>query len=74
MIGLINDNFGRVTISCMSDLMNGLKLRINDPNKQLIRIFMQLTGLLFPILSEKELKIYGKMFTGAVADGLSDKM
>ena len=58
----------------MSDLMNSLKLRINDPNKQLIKVFMQLAGILFPVLNDKELKIFTKPFVVSIADGLSDKM
>lgn len=42
--------------------MNTLKTRINDPNKQLIKLFMQLTGLLFPILQDRDLKAYSKHF------------
>ena len=53
IINLINDNFGRVTIQCMNDLMNSLKMRINDSNKQLIKVFMQLTGVLFSVLNDK---------------------
>jgi hypothetical protein len=73
-MSLVNDNFGRVTIGCMSDLMNNLKTRINDPNKNIIKIFMQLTGALFPVLNDKELKVFTKMFITALADGLSDKV
>lgn len=58
----------------MNDLMNNLKSRINDPNKNIIKIFMQMAGVLFPVLSEKDLKMFGKMFITALADGLSDKM
>lgn len=50
-MGFINDNFGRVTINCTSDLMNALKTRINDPNKNVIKTFMQLAALVFPVLS-----------------------
>ncbi len=50
-MGLVNDNFGRVTINCMNDLMNSLKPRINDPNKNSVKTFMQLAGVLFPVLS-----------------------
>ncbi len=49
-------------------------MRINDPNKQLIKVFMQLTAVLFPILNEKDLKMFTKLFVTALADGLSDKM
>lgn len=73
-MGLVSDNSGRVIIGCIHDLMNGLKMRINDPNKQLPKIFMQLTGVLFPTLSEKDLKVFTKMFVTALADALSDKM
>jgi len=54
--------------------MNNLKTRINDPNKQLIKVFMQLTALLFPILNEKDLKNFTKMYVAALTDSLSDKM
>ena len=58
----------------MNDLMNNLKARINDPNKNIIKTFMQLTGVLFPVLSDKELKVFTKMFITTLADGLLDKM
>lgn len=58
----------------MNDLMNNLKPRINDPNKNVIKTFMQLTGVLFPVLSDKELKVFTKMFITTLADALSDKM
>ncbi len=51
MIGLINDNFGKVTIHCANDLLSCLKTRINDPNKQLIKTFMQLAALVFGALN-----------------------
>lgn len=73
-MSLVNDNFGRVTIGCMNDLMNNLKTRINDPNKNIIKTFMQLTGVLFPVLSDKELKVFTKMFITTLADALSDKV
>ncbi len=73
-MALVSDNFGRVTIGCMNDLMNNLKIRINDPNKNNIKSFMQLTGVLFPVLSDKDLKVFTKMFITTLADGLSDKM
>ncbi len=58
----------------MNDLMNNLKPRINDPNKNIIKTFMQLTAVLFPVLSDKELKVFTKMFITTLADGLSDKV
>jgi hypothetical protein len=54
--------------------MNNLKPRINDPNKNIIKTFMQLTAALFPVLSDKDLKVFTKMFTTTLADSLSDKM
>jgi hypothetical protein len=54
--------------------MNNLKPRINDPNKNVIKTFMQLTGVLFPVLNDKELKVFTKMFITTLADALSDKM
>ena len=74
IMALVNDNFGRVTITCMNDLMNNLKNRINDPNKNIIKTFMQLAGVLFPILSERDLKMFTKIYITVLADGLSDKV
>lgn len=54
--------------------MNALKTRINDPNKQLIKTFMQLAALVFPTLNDRDVKMFAKMFIAALADGLSDKM
>jgi hypothetical protein len=66
LITLISDYPGKVKIDCIGDLMNTLKTRINDPNKQLIKLFMQLTGLLFPILHERDLKVYSKHFVSGL--------
>ena len=73
-MALVNDNFGRVTISCMNDLMNTLKPHINDSNKNIVKTFMQLTATLFPVLNDKDLKMFTKTFITTLADGLSDKM
>lgn len=35
---------------------------------------MQLTGVLFPILSDRDVKMFAKMFIVVLADALSDKM
>ena len=35
---------------------------------------MQLAGVLFPILSERDLKMFTKMYITVLADGLSDKV
>lgn len=58
----------------MNDLLNTLKTRIADPNKQLIKIFVHLTGIVFEFMNEKEVKASGKNFICGLADGLSDKM
>ena len=53
VISLLNDVEGKVHIACMVDLLNTLKTRIADPNKQLIKTFVHLTGLVFGFMSEK---------------------
>ena len=58
----------------MGDLLNTLKTRIADPNKQLIKTFVCLTGLIFGFMSEREVKANAKNFICGLADGLSDKM
>jgi len=51
LINIITENNGRVTINCMTELLGTLKNRINDPNKQLIKIFVALTGHVFSAVS-----------------------
>jgi len=36
---------GRVTLGNLTDFLATLKARINDPNKQLIKVFVHLAGL-----------------------------
>ena len=50
-----------------------MKSRINDPNKQLIKVFIHLAGLVLCALPEKELKNWSKNFINAFLDGLNDK-
>lgn len=50
-----------------------LKIHINDTNKQLIKVFVHLAGLVVVALPEKELKICLKGFVTALVEGLSDK-
>ena len=38
---------------CLSDLLNSLKVRIADPNKNIIKTFVQLTGIVFEIMPER---------------------
>lgn len=73
-INLLNDVEGKVHISCLHDLLATLKTRIADPNKQLIKTFVHLTGLIFGFMNEKEIKANAKNFICGLADGLSDKM
>jgi bifunctional ADP-heptose synthase (sugar kinase/adenylyltransferase) len=51
VINLLSEIQGRLSFSCTNDLLATLKFRIADPNKQLIRIFVDLTGMMFEIMS-----------------------
>jgi len=44
---------GKVTYGNPTDLLATIKTRINDPNKQLIKIFVHLAGLVFCSLPER---------------------
>ena len=50
----------KLQISCLNDFLNTLKIRIADPNKQLVKSFVNLTGMTFELMSEKdgEIEIY----------------
>ena len=52
-INLLSEAEGRVHLNCMGDLLNTLKTRIADPNKQLIKTFVYLTGVLFSFMNER---------------------
>ncbi len=53
VINLLNDTEGKIPSSCLSELLNTLKVRIADPNKQLIKTFVNLTGIVFGLMSER---------------------
>ena len=74
MIKLIERNSGKVIIRNFGEVSAILKSRINDPNKQLIKLFVHLIGLMFEALNDKDLKFYFRPFVGALVEGLSDKM
>ena len=57
----------------MGDLLTTLKSHINDTNKQLIKVFVHLSGLVLVSLSDKDLKSNLKPFILTLVDGLSDK-
>lgn len=73
LTSIIVENDGRVTITCVHDLVATLKTRINDPNKSLIKTFVHLTGLVFGSINDRDLKNYAKTFIGLLAEGFSDK-
>ena len=62
-------SFGNTT----NDLLATLKVRINDPNKQLIKIFVHLTGQVLCSLPEKDLKLNARNFIISMIEGLNDK-
>lgn len=62
-------SFGNTT----NDLLATLKVRINDPNKQLIKVFIHLTGQVLCSLAEKDLKANARNFIIAMVEGLNDK-
>lgn len=64
---------GKIPSASMSELLATLKTRVNDPNKQLIKVFVHLTALVFGILSERELKQCYKQFVLVLVEGLNDK-
>lgn len=52
-INLLTESEGKLHSSCLSDLLMTLKVRIADPNKQLIRTFVNLTGIVFSLMSDR---------------------
>lgn len=71
---MINEYGDKISLgNSVYDLLSTLRVRINDPNKQLIKVFIQLTGLVFGILGEREVKANAKNFICALAEGLSDR-
>ena len=51
-----------------------MKGRIADPNKNIVKYFVQLTALVFEIIPEKEIKLHIKNFMSLLVEGLSDKV
>lgn len=43
----------KVQLQCLNDLLSALKTRISDPNKNIIKYFVQLTVMVFEVMSEK---------------------
>ena len=64
---------GKIPSGNMSELLSTLKARVNDPNKQLIRVFVHLTGMVLGVLSERDLKQCYRQFVMALVEGLNDK-
>lgn len=75
LIGLISNNMdSKINSTVLSDLLNTLKARIADPNKNIVKYFVQLAGLLFETMGDRDVKNNAKNFICALADGLSDKV
>lgn len=51
----------------LNDFLNSLKIRIADPNKNVIKYFVQLTVLTFETISERDVKANAKNFMCALA-------
>ena len=64
----------KINSTVLFDLLNTLKTRIADPNKNIVKFFVQLTGLLFETMSDRDIKANAKNFICSLADGLSDKV
>lgn len=64
----------KINSAVLFDLLNNLKTRIADPNKNIVKYFVQLAGLLFETMSDRDVKANAKNFICALADGLSDKV
>lgn len=65
---------GRVSYgNQLYDLLATVKSHINDTNKQLIKVFVHLAGLVLVSLSDKDLKANLRAFIISLVEGLSDK-
>lgn len=73
MLSSLIEQGGKVNFGNPTDLLATLKTRINDPNKQLIKHFVHLTGLVLCALPEKDLKFCAKNFITGIVEGLNDK-
>jgi hypothetical protein len=69
-----NNMEAKINSTVLFDLLNTLKTRIADPNKNIVKYFVQLSGLLFETMSDRDIKNNAKNFLCALADGLSDKV
>jgi len=58
----------------LNDFLNTLKPRIADPNKNVVKYFVQLTVLIFETMTDRDIKANAKNFICSLADGLSDKV
>jgi hypothetical protein len=68
------DQGGRFSFgNTINDLVATMKVRINDPNKQLIKLFVHLAGQVLCALPEKELKFNARNFIAALIEGFNDK-
>lgn len=73
-LSILLDQGGKVSFgNTTNDLLTTLKVRINDPNKQLIKVFIHLTGQVLCSLPEKDLKANVRNFIIAMVEGLNDK-
>lgn len=73
-LSVLIDQGGKITFgNTTNDLLTTLKARINDSNKQLIKVFVHLTGQVLCALPEKDLKANARNFIIALVEGLNDK-
>ncbi len=57
----------------MHDFLGVLRSRISDPNKQLIKLFVQLIGEVFRCLTEKQAKMQAKTYIQDLMEVYADK-
>lgn len=75
LIAVLSSNGeAKINSTVLMEFLNTLKIRIADPNKNIIKYFIQLTGLVFQNMSEKDIKNNAKNFISLLIDGLSDKV
>ena len=75
IISTISNNMeAKINSNVLFDLLGTLKTRIADPNKNIVKYFVQLTGLIFETMSDRDIKNNARNFICALADGLSDKV
>ena len=75
IISTISNNMeAKINSNVLFDLLGTLKTRIADPNKNIVKYFVQLTGLIFETMNDRDIKNNARNFICALADGLSDKV